>query len=304
MIEYFARHPTAANLMMAALMILGIVTLPKLQRDTFPVIPPTEVEVRIPYAGATPDEVEEAICQRSEEALDTLTELKEVRCDARENLAIITAQMKEGSDMTAFYNDLKAQIESISTFPDKVETPSIEILERVAVVAGVMITSDMSPADLKLYAEKVKARIKRDRRIAQVKVNGFSDQDIVIEIPAEVQQRYGLGVSDIRAAVERQSVDLPAGTMQTDDGDLVVRFTEQRRKPLEFEGLVVISAKTGITRVVLSGGVFQNRLLLRKSVSLLEADGFEVFTHRQVPTNDGGIALGQVVIANFARIQE
>ncbi|MES9879175.1 MAG: efflux RND transporter permease subunit [Candidatus Sedimenticola sp. PURPLELP] len=245
MIDYFARHPTAANLLMVALMILGLVTLPKLQRDTFPIIPPTEVEVRIPYAGATPAEIEDAVCQRSEDALDTLTELKEVRCDARENLAIVTAQMKEGSDMGAFYNDLKAQVESISTFPDKVETPAIEIMERVAVVAGVMITSDMSPADLKAYAEKVKARIKRDRRIAQVRVAGFSDQDIAIEIPVEVQQRYGLGVSDIKAAIERQSIDMPAGTMQTEDGHLVVRFTEQRRKPTEFEDLIVISAKTG-----------------------------------------------------------
>ncbi len=62
----------------------------------------------------------------------------------------------------------------------------------------------------------------------------------------------------------------------------------------------VISDKTGITQVVLSGGVFQNRLLLRKAVSLLEADGFTVFTHQQVPCNDGGISLGQAVIANFA----
>ncbi|MBA7619420.1 Carbamoyltransferase HypF [subsurface metagenome] len=64
----------------------------------------------------------------------------------------------------------------------------------------------------------------------------------------------------------------------------------------------IISDKTGITQVVLSGGVFQNRLLLRKTVSLLEADGFEVFTHRQVPTNDGGISVGQVVIANFTSV--
>jgi len=61
----------------------------------------------------------------------------------------------------------------------------------------------------------------------------------------------------------------------------------------------VILKQTGISRVVLSGGVFQNRLLLRKATGLLEANGFEVFTHRQVPCNDGGISLGQAVIANF-----
>ena len=61
----------------------------------------------------------------------------------------------------------------------------------------------------------------------------------------------------------------------------------------------IISHKTGISQVVLTGGVFQNRLLLRKTVSLLETDGFTVFTHKRVPCNDGGISLGQAVIANF-----
>ena len=245
MIAYFARHPTAANLLMVSLMILGLVTLPKLQRDTFPVVPPTEVEVRIPYPGATPGEVEESICLRSEEALDTISHLKEVRCDARENLAIVTAQMEERADMALFHTDVKAQIESISTFPGKVETPAIEVLERVAVVAGIMITGDLSPADLKAYAEQVKTRIKRDRRIAQVRILGFSEQDIVIEIPAEVQQRYGLGIAQIKSAIERQSIDLPAGTVQSEDGDLVVRFAEQRRTPLEFQDLILVSAQTG-----------------------------------------------------------
>ncbi|MCP4997107.1 MAG: efflux RND transporter permease subunit [Gammaproteobacteria bacterium] len=245
MIEYFARHPTAANLLMVALMLLGLITLPKLQRDTFPIIQPTEVEVRITYPGATPAEVEDSICLRSEEVLDTISNLKEVRCDARENMAIVTAEMEESADMGVFYNDVKAQIESISTFPDKVETPTIEIMERVAVVAGVMITGDMTSNDLRAYAEKVKTRIKGDRRIAQVRLLGFSDQDIAIEISAAMQQRYGLGISEIKAVIERQSIDLPAGTVETDDGDLVVRFSEQRRTPEAFQDLVVVSAKTG-----------------------------------------------------------
>jgi len=62
----------------------------------------------------------------------------------------------------------------------------------------------------------------------------------------------------------------------------------------------LIADETGLNQVALSGGVFQNRLLLRRAVSLLESSGFRVFTHRQVPCNDGGISLGQAVIANFA----
>ncbi|MDD5338535.1 MAG: carbamoyltransferase HypF [Dehalococcoidales bacterium] len=59
-----------------------------------------------------------------------------------------------------------------------------------------------------------------------------------------------------------------------------------------------IKREAGLKRVALSGGVFQNRLLLRKTTALLESAGFEVYTHRQVPCNDGGISLGQVAIAN------
>ncbi len=62
----------------------------------------------------------------------------------------------------------------------------------------------------------------------------------------------------------------------------------------------LIAKRTGINQVALSGGVFQNRLLLRKAVPLLEAAGLSVLTHKHVPCNDGGISLGQSVIANFS----
>jgi hydrophobic/amphiphilic exporter-1 (mainly G- bacteria), HAE1 family len=244
-IKYFAQHPTAANMLMAAIIIVGIATLPKLQRDTFPVIPPTEVEIRVIYPGATPAEVEDTICQRIEDVLDGVSELNEVRCDARENLAIAVAQMHESADMGEFYDDIKSQIETISTFPEKVEAPTIVKLERTAQVASVAITGNMTPLNLKAFAEKVKERIKRDKRIAQVRVLGFSDQDIAIEIRSEALRRYGLGMSDVAAALERQSLDLPAGIMETKDGDLIVRFSGQRRTPLEFKNVIVLSGRTG-----------------------------------------------------------
>jgi hydrogenase maturation protein HypF len=59
-----------------------------------------------------------------------------------------------------------------------------------------------------------------------------------------------------------------------------------------------IFSRTGTGKVALSGGVFQNRLLLEKTVTLLDSEGFEVLIHRQVPCNDGGISLGQAVVGN------
>jgi len=245
MIRYFANHPTASNLMMAAVLILGFAALPKLQRDTFPTIPATEVEIRVAYPGATPAEVEDAICQRIEDAVESVTGLVEIRCDARENIAIGVAEMREGADLGTFYDDVKSQIEAITSFPAEAKSPSVVKLERTAVVASIAITGDMDARMLKAYAEKVKDRIKRDGRIAQVVVKGFSDQNIAIELPVEVLRRYGLSISDVTAALERQSLDMPAGVMQAQGGDWIVRFTGQRRVVEDFKTLVVTSSKAG-----------------------------------------------------------
>jgi hydrogenase maturation protein HypF len=90
--------------------------------------------------------------------------------------------------------------------------------------------------------------------------------------------------------------DLRQGSSQ---GTISARFHNTVAR-LVNEMCHLIADRTGVRQVALSGGVFQNRLLVRKMVNLLENGGFEVFTHKQVPCNDGGIALGQAVIANFA----
>ncbi|MCK5647434.1 MAG: efflux RND transporter permease subunit, partial [Gammaproteobacteria bacterium] len=245
MIRYFAEHPTAANILMLVIIILGLIGLPKLQRDTFPVIPPTEIEIRTPYPGATPDEVEEAICFRIEDALDSIAELVEVRCDARENLAITTVQMHEQGNIDTFYNDIKSQIDLITGFPDKVEVSTVAKLERTAVVASIAITGKMSAVHLKAYANKVKQHLKFDPQIAQVKLLGFSEQDIIINIAAETLRRYNLSITDIIELLERQSFDLPSGIMETATQDFIVRLAEQRRTRQEFADLVIISSPAG-----------------------------------------------------------
>jgi len=244
-IRYFGNHPTAANVLMIAIEVVGLVALPKLKRDTFPVIPATEVEIRASYPGATSADIEDAVCQRIEDAPHSASGLIEVRGDARENIAISVAKLREGGDMVEFLNDVKSQVEAITSFPARVEKPSVVVLERTASVASIAITGDMSPEGLKAYANKVKDRLKQNPRIAQVVIKGFSDQDVAIQLSAEILQRYGLSVSDVQGAIERQSLDLPAGTMQTQTGDLIVRFSEQRATPAEFANLIVVSGKTG-----------------------------------------------------------
>ena len=95
MIRYFAAHPTAANLLLLFLVVLGLAALPTLKRETFPDFTPKEIEVRVPYPGASAEDVEEAVCRRLEDAIDTVNDVSEVRCQAMESIAVAVAKMSE-----------------------------------------------------------------------------------------------------------------------------------------------------------------------------------------------------------------
>jgi len=244
-IAWFVRHPTAANLLMAAIMILGLTAVPGLQRETFPEIRNDKIEIRIPYRGATPDEVEDAVCRRLEDALEGISELDELRCDAREGIGTATAVMREGSDMARFLDDVKSDVDAIDDFPDQTEPPIITELGRTEAVVSVAVTGPEDPVALKAYAEDIKDRLLALNEVAEVTVSGFSDHHIRIEIPAWRLRQYGLSANQVADALRRHSVGSPAGRLEGDSEDLLLRFDDQRKHADAFRDLVVISGATG-----------------------------------------------------------
>jgi HAE1 family hydrophobic/amphiphilic exporter-1 len=247
MIAWFARHPTAANLFMTALMLLGLTALPGLQRETLPEVRNDEVEVRIPYKGATTDEVEDAICRRLEDALESITDLDEMRCQASEGSGVATAVMREGASMTRFLDDVKSEVDAIDDFPEGIDPPVTEELGRTEAVISVAVTGPRDPVALKAYAEDLKDRLLALPAVADVTVGGFSDHHIRIEIPAMRLRQFGLSAADIANAVQRYSVGSPAGRLEGDQEDILLRFDDQLKSVEELRDLIVISAANGAT---------------------------------------------------------
>jgi multidrug efflux pump subunit AcrB len=245
MIAWFARHQTAANLLMAAIMILGLVALPSLQRATFPELENDKVEIRVVYRGATAEEVEDAICRRIEDVLESITDLDEMRCDAREGIGTATAVKREGTSMTRFLDDVKSEVDAIDDFPTQTERPVVEEIGRTDAVISVAITGPRDPVALKAYAEDVKERMTSQIEVAEVTVSGFSDHHIRIEVPAWRLRAFGLSAADVANAVGRQSLSSPSGRLEGGDEDLLLRFNDQRKSAEAFEDLVVVSGTSG-----------------------------------------------------------
>jgi len=244
-IGWFARHPTAANLLMGAIMILGLVTLPGLQRETLPELSSDQVQITMIYKGATAEEVEDAICRRLEDALEGISDLDEMRCEAREGYALASAVMLEGADMGRFLDDIKSEVDAIDDFPEQTELPVVEELNRIDHVVSIAVDGAEEPVSLKAYAEHLKSRLLNREQIAEVTIYGFSDHQIRIEIPQWRLRQYGLSARDVANSIARQSVSTPAGRLESDQEDLLLRFDDQRKRVEEFYDLVVISGTSG-----------------------------------------------------------
>lgn len=243
MIRYFAAHPTAANLLLLFLTVLGLTALPTLKRETFPDFTPKEIEVRVPYPGASAEDVEEALCRRLEDAIDVVSDVREVRCQALESVAIAVARMTDSADFSRFLDDIKTEVDAIDDFPEQTELPIIKQLGRLDRVVSIAVTGPMSTTDLKAYAEQLKDRIKQLPKVSQVSISGFSQHQLQVRVTKDALKSHGLSISDLANAISRQSVDLPAGTIETHDRDYLVRFTDQRRSIHRLEDLIVVGSQ-------------------------------------------------------------
>ncbi|MBB4266703.1 efflux RND transporter permease subunit [Roseospira visakhapatnamensis] len=244
MIAFFARHPTAANLMMIGILVLGLSALPSLQRATFPTLALDQVQVSVVYTGATAEEVEDAICQRLEDAVSGINDLEETTCEATEGLGALTVEMREGADIAIFEADIKTEVDAIDSFPDDAEDPVVQTLGRTDFVASVAITGDMPATHLKGYAEEVKNRM-NEAGLGQVDITGFSDRQIRIEVGTETLRRHGLSLADIATLIQRQSQDRPSGRIETRTGEVIVRFADERRSVAAFQNLVIVAGSQG-----------------------------------------------------------
>ncbi len=245
MIAYFARHPTAANLLMVTFLLLGMLGLSSLRRETFPEFTADKVTVTVAYPGASAQTVDEAVVQRIEDAVDGTEFLSTIESTAREGLGVVTLELEDDGDIDAFENDIESAVDAITDFPAEVEDPVIAAVSGVSRVASIAVTGPMSPSDLKLYTEQLKRELMRYEEVSQVDVAGFSTHQLQVRIKQSVAAQYGLSLDGLAGVIAAQSLDLPVGSIETLDGEILIRFAEQRRTVEEFAELSIVASRLG-----------------------------------------------------------
>jgi len=245
MIRFFAAHPTAANILMFIIVLLGIASLPNLNKETFPEIKFYQVQVTVAYPGASASEVEEGICNRLEDSTDGISFLEERSCVAKDNVGIMTLDMQEVGDLKQFMDDIISEVDAIDDFPSDAEDPVFTELGRTKPVVSVAINTDLSQPELKALAEYYRERLLALPDVPMVDVSGFSTHEFSVRIKAETLHRYRLSIQDIAQLIQQQAVDLPAGILEAEQRSYQIRVENERRSIEQLSELVILNDEKG-----------------------------------------------------------
>lgn len=247
MIRWFAGHPTAANLLLVLFLAAGAMALPGLKRETFPDFRPTEAEIIVAYRGAAAGDVEDAICRPLWDAVQAVEALAELSCTAQDNRARAVATMTAAGDALRFVNDLRTEVTAIDSFPERADPPVVRALHRTDLVASVAIAGNLPRRELDLYAAALADRIAALPDVARVVTSGAGTRQFRIEVPRATLASHGLTAAGLAATLAAQSLDLPAGTLETPATDLRLRFTAERRTISGLAAIPVLTLANGAT---------------------------------------------------------
>ncbi len=251
LVGWFARNPVAANLMMLLVLVSGLNALANtLRQEVFPEFSSDLITIQVPYLGAAPAEVEDAVCARIEERIQDLEGIKKLTSVAAEGMGVVTVELERGTDVRELLDDIKSRVDAIDTFPDETEEPIIqEVLIRKQVIT-VAIYGDVGERALRRIGERVRDDLSSLPAISQVELAAVRPYEISIEVSEQDLRRYGLTFEQVVAAVRASSLDLPGGTIRNRDGEILLRTANQAEHGHEFEQMVLLTRPDG-TRLLL-----------------------------------------------------
>jgi len=244
-LAWMASHPVAANLVMLACIIGGLLMLQNMRQEVFPTYDLDTVTVSVAYPGASPEEIEEGIILPIEEAINGIDGIDEVSSKAKEGSGTVTVEALDGTDMQRLTNDIKSAVDRIITFPVDAEEPNVVQNTNHPHGLSVVIFGDTSERTLHEITEQVRDELLQERGMDQMALSGIRPLEISIEVSQENLRRYGLSLQQVAKSVEGSSLDLPGGSIKTDSGEIMVRMKERRNFGREFADIPVITAADG-----------------------------------------------------------
>ncbi|NMH66487.1 efflux RND transporter permease subunit [Shewanella salipaludis] len=245
LISWFTRNSVAANLLMVILIVGGLFSAARINKEIFPTFELNYLNISVAYPGAAPQEIEEGINIKIEEAIQDIDGIKKVTSVASEGVGSVTIEVEDGHDVQQVLDEAKLRIDAISTFPVNIEKPNIYQIKPENNVIWVSVYGDQSPHDMKELAKTVRDEIAALPAVTKAQVAGVRDYEIGIEVSEDKLREYGISFEQVALAVRNSSLDLPGGSIRSQDGDILLRTKGQAYTGDDFANIVVSTRRDG-----------------------------------------------------------
>ena len=244
-IAWMTKNSVVANILMIILLAGGIFSATQVKQEFLPDAELDEVFVTVVYPGASPEEVEQGIILAVEESVRGINGIKRVVSRANEAAAIITAEVLQKTDVNRVADDVRNAVNGIRTFPLDAEEPTISIVNLKRPVLDLIVSADVPQNTLREITEDVRDRLLQSKGITQVELANIRTHEINIEITQQKLRELGLSLQDVANILSRSSVELPGGSIRTDQGEILVRVMDKKNIGEEFAQIPIINNSDG-----------------------------------------------------------
>ena len=239
LLRFSVKNPVGVNLIFLAILVVGWIQLGKLPREVFPEFAKDTVEVTVVYPNASPDEVARLCVVPLEEAADGVQGTAEISSISTQESARIFVRLYPGTDVQAYLDELRQEVDLIEDWPEDAEDPRIFEQKVQFPVITVSLFGNLDEAETKQIAEDLRDQIKAVRNVSSVTLLGLRDPELRVEIRPADLERYGLSLADVSRSLGAQVLDLPGGSLETEAGETVLRVLGEDTDPQSLASRVV-----------------------------------------------------------------
>ncbi len=244
-IDYFIRHTAVTNWLMLIILISGTFALFNLNKRLDPKIDINNIEIDLPYPGASAVEVEEGIVIKIEENLRGIEGIEKVVSRSQDNFGSIDVEITPGYDMNRAIQDIKNSVNSINSYPVDAEKP---IVYQSTMWARAIMLSIYGPEDLftlKKIVEEFRDDLLSTGKISNINMWGLPSREISIEITPENLIRYKLTINDISRAIRNSNLNISSGSVLTNQEEILIRSYNKKYQASDLEEIEVVSSIDG-----------------------------------------------------------
>ncbi|MEZ5571942.1 MAG: efflux RND transporter permease subunit [Halioglobus sp.] len=249
-IAWFAHNPVAANLLMLIIVVVGLGSAFTIQRAMFPAIEIEVIFINVVYPGAAPEEVEQGVVLKIEEAINDIEGIKRVESDSFESGARMMVEPHDGVNLNKLMSDIQNRVDAIQHFPKEAERPIISQPEIMFPALTLQLSGNIDESSMKSLADGIRRELLTYPEISGASVVGARDYEIAIEISEPLLREYHLTLGDVANIISASSLDLPSGSVRTENGEIMLRTTGQAYVQHDFESIVLKTWPDG-TRLLL-----------------------------------------------------